>query len=355
MSNPKILYLPGAYPFCYYYRGYLPGVYSNQSVVRDFVRLGKDIPTQVIIEQAKAADVIVFQRPNTKQSLDLVKVLKGMDKKVIFENDDTYLVGKGIKLERLENDKQRAIAIEMNDVTNKILSLCDGAIASTEILAKEYSHINPNVAVLKNTIDPLDEFPCKENTTGKFRVGFVGSVTTNDDYLHMKEQIQWLDDRGDITIVVFGVKYKDGSHLSFMNEDYRFWNRLKNVEWQPYVNVTEYMMTLASLALDVALIPREETYFNQCKSNLKFLEMSLLKIPVIAQGFSDGSSPYQGKDSEYMTVVNDNNWFNAVIEVKENYKKYKTLADKAYRYVLKDYNIKKYSKEWTKAIKQLCK
>jgi len=310
-----------------------------------------NVDTSKVLSMTKSADVIVLQRPQNRERLDLVKKLHQWGKKVIFENDDTYLVGKGIPLERLENDAQREVAKELSQCTYDILSACDGAIASTETLAEEYRKINPNVAVLKNCIDPLDEFPCKENTTGKFRVGFVGSVTTNDDYLHIKDDIRRLDDRGDVTIVVFGIKYRDGSNLSFMDEDKVFWASLKNVEWQPYVHVTEYMMTLADLALDVVIIPRKDNYFNDCKSNLKFLEMSLLGIPVLAEDIT----PYRG-DKDYLSLVSRGEcWYNRVIEIKENYVTYKTLARKAHDYVLENYNITKYAPQWVNTIKNLCK
>jgi O-antigen biosynthesis protein len=352
----KILYLPGEYPFCYYYRGYLPGVYSEQMVVKEFLVMRRNSPVEEIQRQARMADVVVLQRPKEAQSLNLVRSLKAAGKKVIFENDDTYLLGKGVFLEKLQNDKQREIVKMYDKYIKEILKECDGAIASTPILAKEYAEFNPNVAVLKNCIDPLDEFPCKPNTTGKFRVGFIGSVTTNDDYIHIKDQIKRLDERGDVTIVVLGVKYKDGKHLSYMEPDYQFWNSLKNIEWHPYVNVTEYMSTIADLSLDLAIIPRQESYFNRCKSNLKFLEMSLLRIPVIAQGFSTRDGPYDGEDAAYMTVMyDDSKWYDQVVEIKESYEKYKQLAEKAHDYVLQNYNIATYAHEWTKTIKKLCK
>lgn len=350
----KILFLPGEYPFCYYYRGYLPGVYSNQMVVKDFLTIRRGSPAKNIIEQVKRADVVVLQRPKDEKTLKLVHTIKSMGKKVIFENDDTYLVGKGIPLEILETDKQREIVKYFDFHIKEILKLADGAIASTPILAEEYSVINQNVAVLKNTIDPLDEFPVKQNTTGKFRVGIIGSVTTNDDYVHISEQIRQLDERGDVTLVVLGVKYKDGSHIKYMQKDYDFWASLKNVEWHPYVNVTEYMSTIADLALDLAIIPRKESYFNECKSNLKFLEMSLLHIPVIAQGFQSKKGPYDGVDSEYMTVIYDNSlWYDEIIKVKDNYFAYKNLAHKAHDYVLKNYNIATYANEWLETIGRL--
>jgi len=352
MKEPQILFIPSLYDGCYYYRGYLPGVYSNSMVVGDFI--AKDFDKDKISAQAKKADIIVIQRPNEVFRHNLALSLKALGKKVVFDNDDTYLPDKGIPMNMLQNDKQREIARQMSKFLNDTLRICDGAIASTEVLANEYREINKNTIVLKNCIDPMDEYPCKENKTGKFRIGFIGSVTTNDDYVHIKDQIRKLDERGDITIVVFGLKYQNGKTLAACEEDYSFFNSLKNVEWQPFVPVNEYYLTIANLALDLVIIPRKEHYFNQCKSNLKFLEMSLLKIPVLAQGFKDGTSPYQGKDADYMTIVIDNDtWYDKIIEIKDNIGRYKQLAEKANYYVKKWYNVKTYAKEWKEQIIKL--
>ena len=83
--------------------------------------------------------------------------------------------------------------------------------------------------------------------------------------------------------------------------------------------------------------------------------MSLLKIPVLAQGFKDGTSPYQGKDAEYMTIVIDNSkWHDMIIDIKNDYPHYKKLAEKANYYVKKYYNIKKYCHIWKQEIIKLC-
>lgn len=349
----KIFFLNGQYPFCYYYRGYLPAVYSGQTFVNDFIQTGHSLSAEELTNKALDADVIVFQRPNRKEMYDLMTFLKKRGKKVLFENDDTYLEGIGIKLERLDSDKARERAKELSGWTNKCLSIADGAIASTEFLADEYRKVNKNTVVLKNCIDPLDEFPVKKNETGKFRVGFIGSVTTNDDYIHIKDAIRALDERGDVTLVVHGIKYKDGSTLDFMRSDKEFWDSLKNVEYHPYVPVNEYMSTLASLSLDLVVIPREDSYFNRAKSNLKFLEASLLGIPVLAQGFADGKAPYQ-KDSGYCTIVVDNStWKERLIDIQLNHYKYKKLALKARDYVLREYNIESYADVWVQKIREL--
>jgi hypothetical protein len=348
----KIFYIQGDYNFCYYYRAYLPGVYGGHGVVSEFIAGEANINWDKYKERINNADVICFQRPSGKNALEYAKKLKLQGKKIIFDNDDTY---SGIPLDRLENEKQKDIARELNKSLNEFATMADGITTSTETLKEEYSKLNKNVVVLKNCIDPRDEYTCKKNDTGKFRVGFIGSVTTNDDYFHIKEQIKQLDERGDITIVIMGVKLANGKLLSStLKEDYDFWSTIKNIEWYPLCNITEYMYNVSKLALDLAIIPRKDHYFNKCKSNLKFLEMSLLRIPVLAQGFVDGTSPYE-QDKEYLTLVDDNSqWYNHIVTIKDDYAQYKDLANIAHDYVLKNYNIKSYSKIWTQQIENLC-
>lgn len=348
----RVFFLPGAYDGCYYYRGYLPGNYGDMTVVSNFA--SKQYSPQELLELAKDADTIIFQRPNDPLRLESIKILKAMGKKVIVENDDTYLPGKGVPLHMLGNDKQRKIAKTMDRCIKESIKIADGVIASTEKLAEEFRQIRPDVHVLKNTIDPLDEYECLPNDTGKYRVAFVGSVASNGDYEHIKDQIKKLDERGDTTIILFGLRqHKTGKVLDAYQKDYEFWDSLKNIEWQSYVPIHFYYHTLSQLKIDLAIIPRQPSYFNQCKSNLKFLEMSLLKIPVIAQGFEGG--PYE-QDKDYLKLIYDNNlWYDEIVKLLENKSLRGEMGNSAHDYVLKNYNINDYAPIWRKTIEEICK
>lgn len=352
----KVFYLPGAYDGCYYYRGYLPGLYTKQTIMTGFKSRGYD--DKELHRKCMDADVIVIQRPNEPVRHGMAIELKRMGKKIVFDNDDTYLPDKGVPLSMLKSDKQREVAIQMNNYLYDILKIADMAIATTEFLADEFRAINPNVFVLPNCIDPMDEEPKRENDTGKYRIGFIGSVTSNDDYLHIKEDIMKLDERGDVTIVVFGIKQRSGVILGAYNEDHEFWSTLKNVEWQSYVPITEYYHTIAKLKLDLAIIPRKDSYFNRCKSNLKFLECSLLRIPVIAQGYEDGLSPYQvnPEDKDHLELVMPNeNWYDRIVSLLEDKEKRTKMANEAHDYVVRNYNIKNNAQKWEEAIKTIWK
>lgn len=341
----RVFFVPGAYDGCYYYRGYLPAIYGGMTCMTDFATFDADEIQRRCLE----ADAIVFQRPNDETRVDLMAALKKKGKFVVFENDDTYLPDKGVPLRMLGSDKARDIAINLSRNIERALKIADLIIASTDTLAAEYRSITTKpIVVRKNTVDPLDEWP-KKPRTDKYRIGFIGSVASNMDYYHIKDTIRTLAERDDVTLVALG---NPRGRRGYEDDD-EFWTSIP-VEWHEFVPVTRYYKKVNDMALDIALIPRADNYFNRCKSNLKFLEMSLLRIPVIAQGFYNNGSPYQGKkDKKYMqVVVDDDKWLPTVENTINNYEQYATLADKAHDYVLEEYNITKYAKKWRQIIEQ---
>ena len=53
-------------------------------------------------------------------------------------------------------------------------------------------------------------------------------------------------------------------------------------EYHPGVPFDLYPEKLASLNLDLALVPLEINFFNECKSNLRLLEIGTCGVPIIA-------------------------------------------------------------------------
>lgn len=343
----RIAFLPGAYDGCYYYRAYLPAIYGGMTADLTF---SEDRNSEKLTEMAMKADVVVFQRPNDRTRVELMRLLKAKGKKIVFENDDTYLPDKGVPLNMLGSDKQRTLAIQLQKNLDEACSIADLCILSTEKLADEWRQKHSNVIVMRNTVDPLDEWERERDTSGKLRVGLIGSVSSNEDYIHIKDQLTQLANSGDVTFVVLGHFKNPELHRGF-EKDELFWSTMPNVEWHEFVPVMQYYEKVASMKLDVAIIPRRDSYFNQCKSDVKFLEMSLLRIPVIAQDFE--GSPYR-PHAEYLTLATDD-WLTPVYNLMNDYQKYATLADKAHDYVVTNYNIENYAKEWRYNIEKLCK
>lgn len=306
--------------------------------------------SNMISEEKKAqavldADIVVFHRPNDDRSLEIAKLLRTQGKKIVMDNDDTYKGFDQTKLGKLYPKIDKAI--------DDFGKFADIITCSTEFLRNEYLKLNENVVVLPNCVaseDWPDEDEILTNETDKVRIGLVGSVGWHNDVQHVLPVLKALSERDDVQLVLFALPLKDESTVKVQKmyeEEYKFWDGL-NVEWQHFVPIQDYIETLNNLKLDIMMIPRSDDYFNRCKSNLKFLEASMLKIPVIAQGFSDGKSPYQLNHSgDYMDiVVHNEDWLpklEKMIASKEN----RLLMGKLAReHVIQKYSISNNIDKW---------
>jgi glycosyltransferase involved in cell wall biosynthesis len=301
------------------------------------------------------ADTVIFHRPNDDRALSVAEILRKQGKKIVMDNDDTY---KGFDLTKLGKLADKFGQVEKAiDVFGKNADLIT---CSTEFLRQEYLKLNPNVVVLPNCVDPED-WPDVEdierNDGEKIRIGFVGSVGLHTDIQGFIPVLDYLKTRKDVQLVVFALPADTPeSHdvHNYYKPEYEFWMSY-GVEWQPFVPMRDYIETLNSLKLDLLLIPRSDDYFNRCKSNLKFLEASMLEIPVVAQGFEDGNSPYQDpEDSKHMKVVVDNSkWLDEILPLLESKDLRHEQGKKAREYVLKRYNIKDNIWRWRNAYDSL--
>ena len=157
-----------------------------------------------------------------------------------------------------------------------------------------------------------------------------------------------------VTFVLMGVP-KDGEEGAY-SEDMAFWNSLPNVEKIGFTPFGDYYNTIIDTAVDIAIAPRKDNYFNRCKSNLKFLEVSLFGIPFIGQAFSDGLSPYQvnPEDKDYLILAQtEQDWCDILEEVADNPSKFKEIGQKAKEYVLKEYDINKHAYKYVEFYKSI--
>lgn len=335
----NVYYIGNSYQGCYYVRCLIPIVNNGWDGTR--VSL---FPTpksdRQMAQEALRNDVIVFHRPDDPQKLELAKILRKQGKMIVYDNDDTYKPNSGVPT-NMQDMYSGSLLVKMNDNLRRFAEFADLCTTTTEFLAAEFRKYNKNVEVLPNVIDPKDWDAPLKNETDKVRVGLVGSVLANDDYADVKDVLLKLP--SNVQLVVFGLPV-DSEKTKICRKVYKkeidFWQSLP-IEWQPFVPMYQYFETLNKLRLDVMLIPRNESYFNKCKSNLKFLEAGILGVPVIASGFSDGMSPYdKDLDGKNGILIKDkNDWAPAILSLVNDRKKRIEMGRVANEYVLEKYNV----------------
>ena len=106
----------------------------------------------------------------------------------------------------------------------------------------------------------------------------------------------------------------------------------------------------------MVIIPRYDSYFNRCKSNLKFLENSMLEIPTIGQSFPTKDSPYEvnPEDAKHLLLASNTEEFISQIEKLIANKDLRSQIGKdTKKYVLANYTISKNAYKWSEAYKTI--
>lgn len=304
------------------------------------------------------SDILTFHRPEDAGKLEAARRFKLLGKKIVFDNDDTYKDAGGYRLNEFMDKERLDRGLKtLNESVDAFIKEADLVTCSTEYLAKEYRELNPNVVVLPNCVDPfLYDEPLK-NDTDTIRIGIVGSIGVTADMLIAEKIIRHFEGRKDIRFVLFSLppQHHDKITRELYSDEYKFLETA-DLEWHPFVPMEQYYSKLNELRLDMAIIPRADNYFNRCKSNLKFLEMSMFEIPVIAQGFEDGMSPYQvDKDDEkhMQIILNNDDWIPAIEALAKDKNKREEMGKKAREYVTEKYDIKNNAHKWEDAYKTI--
>lgn len=335
----KTYFISGAYLGCHYVRCHLPALANGWQTNYFGLETDSLKNPHIVTEEMLAADTIVFHRANTPEHHRTAMLLKQAGKNIVFDNDDTYLIDKSHAFYGLDEKGFKQNVEHVNNIINNFIINSDAVTCSTEYLAKEYRKLNPNVTVLPNMVNPEDWDKPLLNKTDKVRIGVVGSVAYYHDFNIVEEELKKLDEDPRVQLVMFGLQSDATRKVNkrtakVHKREYGFWDTLKNIERVPWCPMSDYFSTLNELRLDIMLIPRKDSYFNKCKSNIKFLEASMLEIPVITNYFKD--SPYE-KDGDYLVWAKD--WLKDLEPLIVDKKLRQNIGKRANKYVMKNYNI----------------
>jgi glycosyltransferase involved in cell wall biosynthesis len=258
-------------------------------------------------------DVILIQTPLHDYQIQFLEVMKKYFKgKMIFEIDDLLdeiPKNNPAYSRQYTNIKQRL---------EKSIHLCDRLVVSTQPLKDAYEKYNSDTQVVPNflSFSVWGHLNSKRNMSKKPRVGWAGSP------FHT----------GDLKIIESVVKaFKDEVEWVFMG---MYPENTKEYihEYHPAVSLDSYPEKLASLNLDLALVPLEINNFNEAKSNLRLLELGILGWPIIC------SNAYPYRKAPVTIVENTKKaWSNALRQKLNNMEDTHKEGDILRQWVLDNY------------------
>lgn len=205
-------------------------------------------------------DVIILESLTGSRFPDIITQLRNVcDAKIIIEYDD-YLLNVPLK-----NGNRSSYPQHIVKSFRKILESADRVVVSTAPLAEAYSRFHQDIRIAQNRLAP-DQWGHLQSQRGsgkKLRVGWAGGSTHTGDLQIIEPLIKALEN--EVEWVFMGMKPRN-----------------VQCEFHPGVPFEMYPEKLASLNLDLALVPLDINQFNECKSNLRLLEIGTCGVPIIA-------------------------------------------------------------------------
>lgn len=346
----------GLWAGCGYYRIVQPSQFNG------FRPVGQPPVSVTYLAQSKAdywnwlmkdgQDTLLVQRIDSQPSV--VYITEQVQKhgvKLIVDLDDDYLH---------INQLNPASKVYYHDATGRpspqlaavmyLVSRADGLIVTREKLKAIYSQFNPNITVLPNYLDEelwfqgLGEVKRPRRILeDEIRIGWAGSWSHDADFAYLIEALTEIFERHEnVRFVSMGYQHQE---LQAKFPMYR-WHCLSGS-----VLYEDYPRHLAQADLDIGVIPLSSEVFNECKSNIKALEMGALGIPLVAtKGYG---LPYQSilKDGvNGRLVTTKEEWIEALESLIASEELRREYGQKLQEDVRKDWLIQDHYQDWPKAI-----
>lgn len=307
--------------------------------------------TNLTLEMVRYYSMFVFYRcPFTEMIGDFIFLAKQQNKAVLFDVDDLVIDTKytnQLPCVKAMPKVERVLYDDGIEKMKKTLSLCDAAITSTDKLVSELSQyvskvfLNRNSAseeMIKYAKEALEQYSENKLVVGigkrnkreikiekeKVVLGyFSGSLTHNDDFLMILPAIvRLMREFDNVMLSIVG-------ELDMPEELEEFKQRLVIL---PYVDYRQLPKLIRSV--DINLAPICENIFNEAKSENKWMEAALVKVPTIASDFGAFNVMIEHGVTGILCKNSDDDWYEKLKTMILSEQLREEIGDKAYQKVI---------------------
>jgi glycosyltransferase involved in cell wall biosynthesis len=226
--------------------------------------------------EGQAVDIVIVDRlwrPDMSAAMArrLVRDVHKAGARLIYALDDNLLDLPPKRFPHLEG---------LVSVVGFLIRQSDGILVTTRTLRERFLSLNPNVAILPNALDERlliqREVPRESTPFGsrKLVIGYMGTFTHDDDLLMILPALKAVCRRheGDVELQIIGAVRQKETLEALSGLPVRTISPRRGETAYPL-----FMLWFTTrIFWDIAISPLEATRFNQCKSDIKFLDYSAI-------------------------------------------------------------------------------
>lgn len=290
---------------------------------------------QLSLDMLKYYRGFVFYRcPITNTVKEFIEKAKYQNKTVFYDIDDLVFdkeYTKTIKYLKQLSKEELDVYYDGVKRMGDTLKLCDYAITTTPRLAielKKYTkevYINRNVASERMVQFSNSALHNVKKDDSKIVIGYLsGSITHNADFeLIMPTIKKIMNEYNNVYLKVVGL-------IDIPEELKKFSDRILTA---PFVSWEKLPEIIASI--DINLAPIEKSIFNEAKSENKWMEAALCKVPTIASKFG-AFDEMINHEVDGILCSNEKDWYKYLKELIESSEYRKKIGSVAYKRVIKE-------------------
>jgi hypothetical protein len=287
---------------------------------------------QHIINLVEEIDLLILVRTSWTPELEvLLNKVKSKNIKIGYDIDDLLFE---------ENHAKHLVKIDYQSSSNSqknllfgyvwrkviIAKLADFFITTNDFLgAKIKEYFNKEVFIIYNSLNStqieyskyLDSKYKATDKNTKYLGYFSGSSTHNQDFsLISQSLLDLLDKYENVALLV-------GGFIQLSSEFDKYRERIVKI---PYVNFVTQLYYIRKVYIN--LIPLVENDFTNCKSELKYFESAILKIPSIASPTFVYSS-INKRNFKNILLANQGEWTQSIEQLLTNANLYSEVSENA--------------------------
>lgn len=278
-------------------------------------------------------NVVIYRCHDAEKVKAIVEKAKTENIPVYYDIDDFVFAYHEISyLDFLKTEEYKDFE-EMTRNVFRCMNMCDGYLTSTETLKKQIAEhfperpvvIKRNVASMEMQILSHNACETKEQDDDKIWIGyFSGSGTHNKD-LSLIENVlgEILETYPNVYLRLGGVIH--GSMIK------KYESRIEKL---PFMDWRELPKAIASV--DINLMPLEDTEFHCCKSENKWTEAALVKVPSVMSGNKEMELVVEHGVTGMLCNTQEE-WKQAMVSLIESKSLRETIAEQANQVVLTNY------------------
>ncbi len=281
----------------------------------------------------KVSDMMIIQYVSTAHGVALIQALR--DKLPVFMEVDDYFSAVPAYSCSYESN---APGDRQDTWATRQMVESTGLICSTQYLADYGRKFNPNVHVIPNCIDPRLWDKKSRPKNERVRIGWIGGDTHEGDLKLVKNVLyEILDAYPECEVMI--------RRCPFMNT----WPKHERLIFADrWVSIDKYPEMVKELNFDIGLAPLRDNYFNRGKSNLRFLEMSAMKIPTVASDVE----PFRHDFTGYL-CHSEQEWFDILSMLIKNPSQREQDGLKAYDQVITTFGLDNVAPRYYRLIQEV--